>query len=161
MSIKNSRDINPLLVNQENYNLAIRHMSTYTSIQMSLLTPYYHTTYLPNTYKTLKTLLPSVLKTECFNDSGLPFDTEVKNTEIGHLFEHILLEYLCQLKIKGGHKRASFRGVTNWNWKRDARGTFHISIDISPKDVIYLDIAMEKSIVLLNKILAHRELGIN
>jgi len=161
MSIQDSRNINPLLINEKHYSLAVKHNSYKTNIKMSLLTSFFHTHALPNTYNVLEKNLPTVLETQCFNDSGFPFDTEVKNTEIGHLFEHILLEYLCQLKINNGHEKASFKGVTNWNWKKDVRGTFHINIDISPNDVIYLDIAIEKSIILLNKILTQRELGIN
>jgi len=161
MSIKNFHNINPLLVSEKSYNLSIRHLTNQTSIKMALNTSYFHTTHLPSTYKILEDNLPSVLKTECFNDMGLPFDEEVKNTEIGHLFEHILLEYLCELKIRNGHKRAIFRGVTNWNWKKDARGTFHIFIDIDSKDVMFLDIALEKSIKLLNIILDERNLSIN
>jgi len=161
MSIRNSNIIKPLLVNQKNYNLSVKHFTNQTQIEMSLLTPYYHTTHLPSTYEVLSDNLPTVLKTKCFNDSDLPFDIEVKNTEIGHLFEHILLEYLCQLKIQNGYSNACFRGVTNWNWKKDVKGTFHIFIDLEPEDIIYLDIAMEKSMKLLNKILSVRDLGIN
>ena len=161
MSIKNYHDINPLLINEKSYNLAVKHLSNQTFIKMSLATPYFHTADLPSTYDILKNNLPNVLKTECFNDSGLPFDEEVKNTEIGHLFEHIILEYLCQLKIKEGHGKAIFRGVTNWNWKRDTRGTFHIFIDIDPADVMFLDIALEKSVKLLNIILEESEMSVN
>lgn len=161
MSIRNSSQINPLLVNEKDYNLAIKHLTDKTFITMSLMTSYFHTTHLPSTYQILKDNLPTVLQTECFNDSGLPFDQEVKNTEIGHLFEHILLEYLCELKIQYGHKKALFKGVTNWNWKKDAKGTFHIFIDIDQKDVIFLDIALEKSIKLLNKVLENNNTRLN
>lgn len=161
MSILSIKKINPLLIYEKHYSLAVKHVPYQTNIKMSLSTPYFHTHALPHTYNVLEENLPTVLDTQCFNDSGFPFDTEVKNTEIGHLFEHILLEYLCQLKIKNGHKKATFRGVTNWNWKKDARGTFYINIDLNPKDVIYLDIAIEKSIILLNKILSQRELAMN
>ena len=161
MSIKNYQNINPLLINEKSYNLAVKHLSNQTFIKMSLTTTYFHTTNLPGTYEILRNNLPTVLNTECFNDSGLPFDEEVKNTEIGHLFEHIILEYLCQLKINEGHAKAIFKGVTNWNWKKDTRGTFHIFIDIDPSDVMFLDIALEKSVKLLNKILEESDMSLN
>lgn len=161
MSIRDNRDINPLLISEKQYSLAVKHLSYQTSIRMNLNTSYFHTSHLPYTYDILKSNLPTVLNTECFNDSNLPFSEEVKNTEIGHLFEHIILEYLCQLKIREGHRKALFRGVTNWNWKKDTRGTFHIFINLKPADVIYLDLALEKSIGLLNKILSNRNVLIN
>lgn len=161
MSIRDTRSINPLQLNEKEYNLAIKYLPNQTFIKMSLTIPYFYTTSLPHTYNILKESLPTVLKTECFNDSNLPFDKEVKNTEIGHLFEHIILEYLCQLKIKEGYKRALFKGVTNWNWKKDAKGTFRIYINLRPKDVIYFEMALEKSIKLLNKILLLNKSYIN
>jgi len=107
----------------------------------------------PHTYRTLKTFLPSVLTTECFNDENLPFSQEVKSTEIGHLFEHILLEYMCQLKIAKGHKSAVFAGKTRWNWERDPRGTFHIRVNCTLKDVDIFPTALNKTIALMKIIL--------
>ncbi len=154
MSTFDQKDINPNQVSSPFYTLAIKNSTNGTQIKMSLMTDYYHTNSLPSTSRFLEKTLPEVLETKCFNDSNLPFDMEVKNTEIGHLFEHILLEYLCQTKIRDGHQRASFRGLTNWNWRKDPKGTFHITIDTKPKDIIYFEYALEKSIELLNKILA-------
>src|SRR4051812_19075040 len=128
MSILNNQTINPYLLSSQNYQLAIKNSSSGTFIKMSLFTDYYHTNSLPQTSPILQEELPPVLKTQCFNELNLPFSSEVKNTEIGHLFEHILLEYLCQEKIADGYKKASFRGVTRWNWKNEAKGTFHIMI---------------------------------
>jgi hypothetical protein len=156
MSIRNDQNISPLLLTHNNYKLAIKYKLTQANITMSLNTNFYHTDHLPNTYSILKNTLPSVLKTQCFNDSDLPFDSEVKNTEIGHLFEHILLEYLCQAKVGNGYKKATFRGVTNWNWKKDEKGTFHIKVAIQPNDLIFLDYAINKTIELVNRILEDR-----
>lgn len=120
---------------------------------MYLLTNYFHTLNLPHTHQILKSDLPDVLKTKCFNDSNLPFSKEVRNTEIGHLFEHILLQYLCQVKIKNGFEKVTFRGVTKWNWKKEERGTFNISIEIEPEDVEFFHDAFSKTINLFNKIM--------
>ena len=154
MSILNQKNINPSFLASPFYNLAVKNSTSGTQIKMSLSTNYFHTNYLPKTSGLLEKLLPEVLETKCFNDMNLPFNEEVKNTEIGHLFEHILLEYMCQMKIRDGHQKATFKGLTNWNWKRDPRGTFHITIGTKPADIIYFEFALEKSIELLNKILA-------
>ncbi len=155
MSILDNQVINPYLLDSQSYQLAIKSSQKGpTTITMSLFTPYFHTNHLPDTHSILSTNLPEVLRTQCFNDSNLPFDIEVKNTEIGHLFEHIILEYLCQIKIKNGHKKASFRGVTNWNWKKDLKGTYHIKIGLKPEDLIFFETALRKSVRLLNRIMS-------
>lgn len=146
-------NINPYFLLNPNYQLAVKYSKKITYIKMSLFTDFYHTNSLPQTTEILRQNLPSVLATQCFNEYNLPFKHEVKNTEIGHLFEHIILQYLCQEKIARGYKKASFRGVTKWNWKNEARGTFNIQIGLNPADIIYLDLALTKSIELLNKIL--------
>ena len=97
--------------------------------------------------KILQRNLPQVLDALCFNDSNLPFDIEVKNTEMGHLFEHIILEYMCEEKIKNGFPKASFKGVTNWNWKKDIQGTFHIQIEIEPADLEFFEVAFDEDVV--------------
>ncbi len=120
-------------------------MLSYTSI--------INTRDIPFTYTILEKQLPSILIAQCFNDEGLPFSQEVKMTEIGHLFEHIMLEYLCILKLANGHSKATFRGETNWNWKRDLRGTFHIHINAGIKHEEIFDEALTNSIELLVKIM--------
>lgn len=108
---------------------------------------------LPQTHEILNAYFPKVLNTECYNDLNLPFHEEVRNTEIGHLFEHIMLSFLCELKMKSGCTKASFKGVTEWNWKKDTKGTFHIKIDITSEDIIYIQEAYESSHQILQLIL--------
>lgn len=108
---------------------------------------------LPHVYKTLSLYLPSILTSTCFNDKDLPFSQEVQETETGHLFEHILLEYLCKEKINAGATHAVFSGNTYWNWQQDDYGTFHITIDAQKKDRKYLFFALEQSVSLLKRIL--------
>ncbi len=76
----------------------------------------------------LQLYLPSIFKCTCYNDYNAPFSQELKDTELGHLFEHILLEYLCIQKLKGRTGKAVFCGRTSWNWQRDPRGVYHQSI---------------------------------
>lgn len=137
--------------------LAITQQQTKTKIHMQLLSKHLNTSHIPYIEQLLKQHLPNVLLTECFNDDNIPFAIEVKNTEIGHLFEHILLEYLCQLKIAKGFSRAVFAGRTRWNWIRDPKGTFHIHLNCGMQDADILPIALEKTINLMKIILLTKQ----
>lgn len=109
---------------------------------------------LPKTTKILKKRLPSVLKSKCFNEAKLPFYQEVKNTEIGHLFEHILLEYLCLEKLKKGKKYASYSGVTKWDWIKETKGTFNINVQCPDTDSDIFPTALAKTAALTSTILS-------
>jgi hypothetical protein len=161
MTIIRYPEIRPNLLSYSDFHLAVKSTNKLISITMSMQKPYFYTNYFPMTYDILESGLPELLRAICFNDSDLPFNTEVKNTEMGHLFEHIILEYMCELKIKSGYQKASFKGVTNWNWKKDTKGTFHIEIGIGQEDLEFFEIALQKSIVLLNKILVSETVSLS
>lgn len=108
---------------------------------------------LPHTISVLRRHLPEVLKTQCFNEHGWSFRREASQTEIGHLFEHILLRYLCDGKLASGAQHAEYSGRTDWNWFRDPRGTFHIWINAPSSDWGLFLQAMQKSIALLERLL--------
>ncbi len=76
----------------------------------------------PNLAKTLFQMLPSLREHLCYNRNGLPFAEELTDTEMGHVFEHVMLAVLQQ---RGLHAR----GQTTWNWQRDSVGTFHVTIN--------------------------------
>lgn len=139
------------------FTLDINQKQTTTSIVMQMLYNQVNTRDIPHIVKLLEAYLPNVLLTQCFNDDGFPFRVEVKHTEIGHLFEHILLEYLCQGKIAKGANQASYSGKTKWNWVRDPRGKFHIRLSCGIKDADILPVALEKTITLMQTILSHHE----
>jgi len=124
-----------------------------TYLLMVVHTPCINTVQLPETYKILKKNLPSIYKAMCFNDAGLPFAKEVRHTEIGHLFEHILLEYLCIERLKSGKRTAVYEGETSWNWKEEPKGTFHIVLNANKKDEDIFYKAMTKSMKLLQQIM--------
>lgn len=113
---------------------------------------------IPDTLSFVSKYCPRVLKTECFNEKNLPFKDEVKATEIGHLFEHILLEQLCQLKSDLGFKNVAFNGRTDWDWGSDSRGVFHIFIDIVKQDYIFFGKALDKTIRLTELLLSDTSL---
>lgn len=139
------------------FSLAIVQKRTSTKITMDLLYNQLNTSEIPFLVEMLQQKLPSVLLATCYNDLGLPFNVEVRNTEIGHLFEHILLEYLCQHKIAKGARQATFAGRTKWNWKRDPFGRFHIHLSCGKKDSDILPPALEKTVSLMKVILGYEQ----
>ena len=114
---------------------------------------YLTTKQLPHTQALLQKQLPSIFSCTCFNDYHLPFSKELVKTELGHLFEHILLEYLCMIKLTFGHESAEFSGRTFWNWIHEKRGTFHIDITKQQKDDSFLPPALEQAVFLFNSLL--------
>jgi hypothetical protein len=146
-------------------HLAIRHEDQYLTlhifpkrksilIRMQLKIDIVNTKYLPMTLTLLEKELPNVLKTRCFNEENIPFKIEVQNTEIGHLFEHILLENLCVEKYKYSPKRVIFNGRTKWNWIVNPYGSFDIWIDAGFNDQLFFFPALKKSINLMQLILS-------
>lgn len=135
------------------FSLSIKQNKTTTHIIMNLYTLTVNTKDLPATYPTLKEILPTILHSQCFNEEKLPFSTEVRHTELGHLFEHIMLEYLCLLKVASGGHHATYTGVTKWNWKKDPWGTFHIYINIGFSNAPIFSDALGKSVTLFNTII--------
>ncbi len=134
------------------FALNINQKKLTTDIVMQLFTSRATTQHFPRTLSVLEKYLPSVLKSKCFNYNNYSFSKEVQQTEIGHLFEHILLEYLSYYKnLKGSG--VVYNGVTEWNWKKDAVGTFHINIDAGYEDKEVFNLALEKSMILISKIL--------
>jgi hypothetical protein len=133
-------------------NLLVDHFDTETRITMTLSITQVNTIHFPQTVKILQKALPGVLTSLCFNESSLPFHKEAKKTEIGHLFEHILLEYLCIEKSLIGID-SEYNGLTSWNWREDPYGTFHIVVDAGFQDKERLNSAVAKTIELFNFII--------
>lgn len=69
-------------------------------------------------------LLPGLRRHECDNGSGRSFVDELADTEVPHLFEHVVME----LMAKAGSPR-SLRGETQWDFRRDGRGIFRVSVE--------------------------------
>ncbi len=136
------------------YELAISQNKLGVYIKMSMHTSHYHTNYFPDTLTILKNQIPSVLTTKCFNKNNYSFDREVLNTEIGHLFEHILLQNLCDLKLASGSQKAVYKGLTQWDWTRDAKGTFHITLSVDTNDWGIFPNALNKTEEIVKQILS-------
>lgn len=69
-------------------------------------------------------LLPGLERHVCRNSEGRTFAEELADTEVPHLFEHIVIE----LMAKAGSPR-SLKGETSWDFKRDGRGIFRVSFE--------------------------------
>lgn len=134
------------------FTLQLYSYASKMSIGMQSKTPFYHTSELSGTLPVLKQYLPTIFESKCFNEGNLSFEDEVRDTEVGHLFEHILLEYLCQTKINSGAQEALYNGETSWDWLKDPKGYFHITLDVAFKDSFVFNLALQKSIALLNMI---------
>lgn len=138
---------------REYFTLFLKQKSDHLEIFMQINAPIFNTQNIPHILELLQEHFPSVLKTECFNDFNLPFEKEVKNTELGHLFEHILLDALCIEKIKAGSEIAEFNGRTFWDWTKNKAGSFVIKVAMDIDEYIFLPQALKKSINLLELLL--------
>ncbi len=121
---------------------------------MHMHIPFVNTRDFSYTLNFLKEKFPSVLSTKCFNSKNLPFVVEVEQTEVGHLFEHVLLDQLCFMKMDNGSNRAEFSGRTSWNWEKDPIGVFHITLNLKKQDLEFLNAALKKTIALIESLLS-------
>lgn len=82
------------------------------------------TEHAPHIPRLLFKLFPHLAKHRCENDNGYTFKKESRATEIPHLFEHLIIE------IQGQVQRTQIlKGETQWNWRIDPRGRFHVYVD--------------------------------
>ena len=90
--------------------------------------------------------LPSLREHLCTNRSGLPFTDELQDTELGHVFEHVMLAVLHQRGLAA-------RGQTTWNWNRDPIGTYHVTISTGKR------LLVKESMLIAQAILTNALLG--
>lgn len=69
-------------------------------------------------------LLPGFSRHTCENDDGKDFLREVADTETPHLLEHVATELMA---LSGSPR--SLRAETSWDFGRDGRGVFVVSLD--------------------------------
>ena len=86
----------------------------------------YLTSQVPHLPRHLFRLLPRMRRHTCFNESGSTFCQECRNTEIAHLFEHIIIELQLQAQQE---PTDVLRGETEWNWHVDPKGHYRVSVD--------------------------------
>ncbi len=139
------------------FSLSVSREKEWIYMKMQAYTEIVRTGYYPNTLQILKDACPGVLKTKCFNDRNLPFASEVQNTEIGHLFEHLVLVCLHETYSANGFDDAVFDGRTTWNWHSDKRGLFHIFIKPMHVTPSVLQNALDKAVLITERILKERQ----
>jgi hypothetical protein len=84
----------------------------------------YSTRHAPHIPRLLFKLFPHLARHRCENDNGYSFRRECQETEIPHLFEHLIIE------LQGQAQRVStLKGETEWNWHVDPRGRFHVYVE--------------------------------
>lgn len=128
-----------------------------THIDMNFFIQSVNTRDFPHTKDFFKKNFPSVLRTQCFNYKNFSFDKEIEATELGHLFEHILLDQLCFKKMNLGLNSVSYSGRTSWNWRKEKKGIFHIFVNAKEKDKIFLDMALKDTINLFERLLINED----
>ncbi len=84
----------------------------------------YSTTHAPHIPKLLFKLFPHLAHHKCDNDNGFSFRKECQATEIPHLFEHLIIELQGQVRKSG-----TLKGETQWNWRVDPKGRFHVFVE--------------------------------
>ena len=113
---------------------------------------YLYSKNLPGTLPILKKNLPAIFFTKCINDNNYCFEEEAKNTEIAHLFEHIILTYLCLRKKIQEQNDFLYKAKTSWNWEKNEIGNFEIDLNVGLDEEKGLLWAIGKSRTLLSRI---------
>ncbi|MCR4324961.1 MAG: hypothetical protein NUV69_04725 [Candidatus Curtissbacteria bacterium] len=144
----------PKVYHDELFSFSIEDQQLTTFIKMKVHPTFAYTDNFPQTYEVLKQYFPSVLLAKCFNRKRLPFAQEVKDTELGHLFEHLILENLYRIRLSQSVASPVYKGVTEWDWNREPRGTFNITLHAGFRDAEILPRAINKSVELLKKVIS-------
>lgn len=113
--------------NSSNFNLDLAFTSNKLELTQQVFHTFINTEDLPSTQKYLSLNLPTIFNSRCFNPKKLSFFEEVKKTEIGHLLEHLILEYL-KLSVAKQSSCNIFNGVTCWNYSKYGFGKYFITI---------------------------------
>ena len=102
----------------------------------------YSTEHAPHIPRLLFKLFPHLAKHRCENENGYTFKKESRATEIPHLFEHLIIEIQGQVQ-----KTSVLRGETQWNWRIDPRGRFHVYVDYENEILVLGAIRLAERII--------------
>lgn len=128
--------------------------STRTTIAFNVSNGGVRTGFYPETMDIVKKFIPGVLKTKCFNERHNSFDVEVVNTEIAHLFEHIVIQSICEIRKSKGLVYCKYHGETEWDWSLYNFGNFKIVINACLEDTEELEGALMKASSIVKSIMA-------
>jgi hypothetical protein len=102
----------------------------------------YTTDHVPHLPRSLFELFPHLAEHKCHNEHGYSFRRESMSTEIPHLLEHLIIELQSQAQ-----KHFSLKGETQWNWRVDPRGTFHVHVEYENEQLVLAAIRLAERIV--------------
>lgn len=138
-----------------NFDLEIKYGRKEIFLAQSLHGNNISTKYYPNTLDILNQMIPSIFDNICFNPNSNSFADEVKDTEIGHLLEHLIIENL-RISYQKQNSLHTFSGETNWNWEEEPFGKFNIYIKKTNVNRDRLTLALLDSIKILEIILSSK-----
>ncbi|MBI3910565.1 MAG: hypothetical protein HY320_06475 [Armatimonadetes bacterium] len=87
-------------------------------------------------------LFPHLAEHRCHNEYGYSFRREARNTEIPHLLEHLIIELQTQAQ-----RHEVLKGETQWNWRVDPRGTFHVHVEYENEQLVLAAVRLAERIV--------------
>ena len=102
----------------------------------------YSTEHSPHIPRLLFKLFPHLARHHCDNENGFTFKKESRSTEIPHLFEHLIIELQGQVQ-----KTRILKGETQWNWRIDPRGRFHVYVDYENEILVFGAIRLAERII--------------
>ena len=102
----------------------------------------YSTKHAPHIPKLLFKLFPHLAAHRCENDNGFTFRKECRSTEIPHLMEHLIIELQGQVRGAG-----TLKGETQWNWRVDPKGRFHVYVDYDNEALVLGAIRVAERII--------------
>ena len=102
----------------------------------------YTTDAVPHLPRSLFRLFPHLAHHTCHNDRGYSFRRECNATEIPHLLEHLIIELQTQAQ-----RHEVLKGETQWNWRVDPRGTFHVHVEYENEYLVLAAIRLAERII--------------
>jgi hypothetical protein len=102
----------------------------------------YTTDTVPHLPRSLFRLFPHLSQHKCHNDGGYSFRRESMATEIPHLLEHLIIELQTQAQ-----RHEILKGETQWNWRVDPRGTFHVHVEYENEQLVLAAIRLAERII--------------
>jgi hypothetical protein len=96
----------------------------------------------PHVPISLFNLFPHLAHHKCHNGNGYSFRREAMATELPHLLEHLIIE----LQSQAQHHEI-LKGETQWNWRVDPRGTFHVHVEYENEQLVLAAIRLAERMV--------------
>ncbi len=96
----------------------------------------------PHIPRSLFRLFPHLAHHTCHNGNNYSFKREAMATEVPHLLEHLIIE----LQAQAQHHEI-LKGETQWNWRVDPRGTFHVHVEYENELLVLAAIRLAERIV--------------